>query len=390
VRFSLALQTFIAMILGFFVGIFWGKNLLFLGELSKTLIWIIKALSLPLIFFAILEGFLKSEFKGKGFSALILVSAINACCAITIALFIANTFSPGSYLALPKADLSESGWLRALGEQFSFSKIGNLITGTSLVILVSLVLGLVFRKESAAKNKLTQLSSWALSWLFRILEKIVLIIPLAVFGSVVKAIGTSGLSVASGLLAYFLACFFGMFLQIIIVYQVWISFFGKMSLKNFWKNAWEPAFHAFGVNSSLATLPLSLTAMEKLKVSAGSSRLSACIGTNFNNDGILLYEVVAALFLLQAYGIQLSISQQVFLAFISVIACLGVAGIPEAGIISLTIVLSSIGLPLEAIPILLSVDWFLARMRSFTNVLADITVGIAIDRLTGQGKFSRK
>lgn len=376
------------MLLGVFTGLIWGKDLLFLGNASKALILIIKALSLPLLFFAILDGFLKSEFKGKGFAALIFVAAINACCAICIALLIANFFTPGKYMPQAEVTLKEGSWLGALGRQFSLSQVGDLFTGTTLAILLSLFVGLLLRLMPRFRASASLITGWFLSRLFWIIEKVILLIPLAVFGAVVKAIGTSGLSVAAGLAAYFLACFSGMALQIGIVYQLWIVFLGRIQLSTFWKIAWEPAIYAFGVNSSLATLPVSLKAMEKLKVSPSSARLSACIGTNFNNDGILLYEVVAALFLLQAYGIHLSLSQQFLVAILSLIACLGVAGIPEAGIISLTIVLSSVGLPLEAIPILLSVDWFLARMRSFTNVLADITVGASIDRLTHQGKFS--
>ena len=158
----------------------------------------------------------------------------------------------------------------------------------------------------------------------------------------------------------------------------------------FWRVALEPALYAFGINSSLATLPITLKALEKLKVTPASARLSSCVGTNFNNDGILLYEVVAVLFIIQSYQIDLSLTSQVLIALISIVACIGVSGIPEAGIISLTLVLSSVGVPSEVIPILLSVDWFLARMRSFTNVLGDITVGVALDRLTSQGRFSKK
>lgn len=376
------------MLLGGITGVFWGKDLLFLGAVSKALILAIKALSLPLLFFAILDGFLKSEFKGKGFAALIFVAAINAFCAVSIALLIANVFIPGRFMPQAEATLKEGSWLGALGRQFSLSQIGDLFTGTTLVIFLSILTGLSMRLMPRFRSKASQMTSWCLTRLFWTIEKVILLIPLAVFGAVVKAIGTSGLSVASGLAAYFLACFSGMALQILLVYQAWIFFVIKIPLSTFWKVAWEPAVYAFGVNSSLATLPVSLRAMEKLKVSPSSARLSACIGTNFNNDGILLYEVVAALFLLQAYGIHLSLSHQFLVALLSLIACLGVAGIPEAGIISLTIVLSSLGLPLEAIPILLSVDWFLARMRSFTNVLADITVGALIDRLTHQGRFS--
>jgi Na+/H+-dicarboxylate symporter len=137
--------------------------------------------------------------------------------------------------------------------------------------------------------------------------------------------------------------------------------------------------NGFGVNSSLATLPLTLRALDRLGVSRASARLSAAVGTNFNNDGILLYEILAALLLAQAVHGVVPFVDQLGIAFMGLLATLGVAGIPEAGLIALTLVLSATGLPVEAIPIVLSVDWILGRARSAVNVVADMGVAIAID-----------
>ena len=391
---SLPAQTFLAMILGALVGYFFGPRLSFLGEFSRVLISVIKTISIPLLFLAINEGFLRSEFRGKGFIYLLFFSFFNACCAIFIALGISNIFHPGQWLSLNLPSHSSisgtQAWLAHLSEKLSLGGAQSLITGTTLIIFVSLGTGVLtlilrktfFRKKAVFFEKYAQALSQGLHLLFKVIDKIVLLLPLAVFCSMVKAVGLQGFSVAKGLLAYFLACGVGMVLHILITYQSWIFWYGGISLKKFWKIALEPALYAFGMNSSLATLPVTLRALEKLKISPSASRLSACVGTNFNNDGILLYEVVAALFLIQAYGLHLPLSSQLLVALISVVACIGVAGIPEAGIISLTIVLSSIGLPAEAIPFLLTVDWVLARMRSFTNVLGDMTVAILIDRAT--------
>jgi DAACS family dicarboxylate/amino acid:cation (Na+ or H+) symporter len=140
----------------------------------------------------------------------------------------------------------------------------------------------------------------------------------------------------------------------------------------------KPLVYAFGTNSSLATLPVTLNALDELQVPKSASRLGACIGTNFNNDGIILYEAMAVLFVAQALNIDLSLGEQIFAACISLAAAIGVAGVPEAGVVSLSLVLSAVGLPLEILPILLTVDWIVARMRSVTNVMSDVTVSIAI------------
>ena len=114
-----------------------------------------------------------------------------------------------------------------------------------------------------------------------------------------------------------------------------------------------------------------------------SARLAACVGTNLNNDGVTLYEAMAALFLAQALGYELSMGHQLLIVGASIMAGVGVAGIPEAGLIVLPLVLSAAGLPNQviaaAIPLIMSVDWILARVRSGVNVMSDMLVAILLD-----------
>jgi DAACS family dicarboxylate/amino acid:cation (Na+ or H+) symporter len=166
-----------------------------------------------------------------------------------------------------------------------------------------------------------------------------------------------------------------------LVYPVWIRVIGGIPLRRFWSEANKPVTYAFGTNSSLATVPVTLTALDALGVSKSASRLATCIGTNFNNDGILLYEAMAVLFVAQACGIELSLGEQIFAAVISLLAAIGVAGVPEAGVVSLALVLGAVGLPTELLQILLTVDWIVARIRSVVNVMSDMTVSIAVSRL---------
>jgi Na+/H+-dicarboxylate symporter len=136
-----------------------------------------------------------------------------------------------------------------------------------------------------------------------------------------------------------------------------------------------------GASSSLATLPITLRALTRMGVSDRSARMAACVGTNLNNDGILLYEAMAVLFVAQVHGIDLSLGQQLVAALSCLIAGIGIAGIPEAGLISLALVLATARLPLEILPLLLTVDWFLSRCRAMTNVTSDLLVAVVLDRL---------
>jgi Na+/H+-dicarboxylate symporter len=107
--------------------------------------------------------------------------------------------------------------------------------------------------------------------------------------------------------------------------------------------------------------------------------LGALVGSNFNNDGTALYEAMSALFIAQSLHLNLNLSQQLLVMLTSIFASVGAAGIPEAGLVTMTLVFNSVGLPTEYIAILLTVDWFLDRVRTAINVMGDMTVSCLVD-----------
>ncbi len=385
----LTLITFAAMIGGFILGTFF--NVPWLGSVSLGIVTLFRIAAIPLLFFAILDAILKLEIRVKGVGYLIVVTVINLAFAIFIALVLSHGFHAGRHMplnhdvpihllsTLPRlghGDLGEWALKLALFKQpmlivICFALLLGLATHAALTVMPRL---------SAATQGLTHVTQRSLSLCLSALSALVMLVPIAVFASVAKSTALYGTSFLGGLASYFLITVLGMVIHVGFVYQTWIWFFAKMSLLKFWHAAKEPVLYSFGINSSLATLPVTLRALETLGVSKGASRLSACLGTNFNNDGILLYEVVAVLFLAQAYGLSLSLSQDLLIALLAILAMFGVGGMPEAGIVSLTLVLGTVGMPVDAVPLLLGVDWIVARLRSSTNVLGDMTGAIVIDR----------
>jgi Na+/H+-dicarboxylate symporter len=118
---------------------------------------------------------------------------------------------------------------------------------------------------------------------------------------------------------------------------------------------------------------------EKVGVREESASMGALVGANFNNDGTALYEAMAALFVAQLIGQDLTLTQQLIVVLTSIIASVGAAGIPEAGLVTMTLVFSAVGLPIEYIALLLTVDWFLDRCRTTINVLGDVNVSCLLD-----------
>jgi Na+/H+-dicarboxylate symporter len=163
------------------------------------------------------------------------------------------------------------------------------------------------------------------------------------------------------------------------------SVVGKMPIKRYLGQGADAIIMAFSTNSSLVTVPVTLRCLtEKMGVSTRSARLSALIGTNLNNDGIILYEAMTALFLAQAIGFNLDITQQLLIVAAAVMVGVGISGIPEAGLIALPLVLSTIGLSeqlvIAIIPLIATIDWIIARVRSVVNVMSDMLVAILLDR----------
>ena len=119
-----------------------------------------------------------------------------------------------------------------------------------------------------------------------------------------------------------------------------------------------------------------------IKLRESSASMGALVGSNFNNDGTALYEAMSALFIAQILDLHLNLSQQFIIAITSIAASVGAAGIPEAGLVTMTMVFSAVGLPTEYIAVLLTVDWFLDRCRTVINVMGDITVSCLLDGST--------
>lgn len=145
---------------------------------------------------------------------------------------------------------------------------------------------------------------------------------------------------------------------------------------------------AFGTASSSATLPLTMECVRENKVDDRAVRFVVPLGSTVNMDGTALYEAAAVLFIAQAYGIDLSIGQQTIVFITATLAAIGAAGIPEAGLVTMIIVLNAVGLPLEGIGLLLAVDWFLDRFRTTVNVWGDAVGAAVIHRILPQSSAS--
>ncbi len=178
----------------------------------------------------------------------------------------------------------------------------------------------------------------------------------------------------------------GLLIHGLIVIPLILHFIGKQNVFSYARNIGTALTTAFSTSSSSATLPLTMEAViEENKVSPRTARFVLPLGATINMDGTALYEAVAAVFIAQSYGIELGFAQTVIIVLTATLAAVGAAGIPEAGLVTMVIVLKSVNLPIEGIALILVIDWFLDRCRTTVNVWGDAAGSAVIDRLENRG-----
>jgi Na+/H+-dicarboxylate symporter len=381
-----------AMLGGIVTGLLFGPHAAPLGELGAIVVRLLKALATPLVFFAIVDSLVHATLPARQGLRLLGVCLINTSVAGVLAVTLGTWLRPGVgvRVALPTEAHGPSGppprldLAAALGDIIPESVAGPFVNNQVLaVVLLAVIVGVALRRLRAQGSgvRVVELVGEGFALLTVLLGWVVDLVPLAVFGVLAKVVGTTGFGLFASLGKLVATVAFGLTVHVTVWYTSLLVLVARKNPWTFYRASSAALLTALSTGSSMATLPVTLKTLEgKLGVSPASARLAACIGTNFNNDGIMLYEVVAALFVAQLAGIHLTTAQTVTMAFTSALAAAGIAGVPEAGLITLSLVLHTSNLPVTALPVLLSVDWLLGRLRATTNVASDLTVATVLDR----------
>ena len=361
----------------------------------------LKALATPLVVLAILSAIVTNDIRGRQGARMMVYYLINTIVAITIGLVLSNVFHPGVGADLSKLPPSQTstpatpgknepkGLTRLLYELVPES-IGDSFARNHLaqLVMVTLALGIglaMIRDEQRKRGETSHQTvidfiTVGFDLLMRVLLWVVALVPLAVFGVIASKILREGLDSFKSLIWFIAVVLAGLALQV-IWYLIQLAIFGKMSPWRFLGGAAKVMATSFSTASTGATMPMTLKAlMGPLGVSRQSSQLAACVGTNFNNDGTALYQAAVVLFMAQALGRNMTLMDQLVIVLTTVVASIGAGNIPSGGFVTLPLIFAAVALPAEQIPLLLTVDWFLDRCRTTSNVLGDMTVAVLLDR----------
>ena len=383
----LYLRIVIALVLGLIVGILLGPKAAVLAVPGKLVLRLLGALAPALILAAIVHTFMTTQLGGPVAARLPRLLLLNTLVAITVGLTVANVIQPGQGAGLtPPQQHDETtktaNPLALFLENVPKSLLGPLGDDGKVigVIFIAVAFGMALRKERERPlGTVGHLVELFLESLIKILHWIIAIVPLAVFGIVASIVGTEGFAPFKALGIFVVSVLLALAIQA-GYYLLRIRFGSWVRPGELLRGGRDALVMAFSTASSTATMPVTYAALkERVGLREQSASMGALVGANFNNDGTALYEAMAALFIAQMIGMDLSFQQQLLVVLTSIVASVGAAGIPEAGLVTMTMVFTAVGLPVQYIPVLLTVDWFLDRCRTAINVMGDMNVSCLLD-----------
>ena len=388
-------QILIALILSVLFGYFVPGGIEYVAWMGDVFLRALKMVIIPLIFSSIISG-VTSMGEGKNLGRLGLKTISyylgTSTMAIITGLLVVNIVKPGLGVEMGFTQsvegLTESaGSVKDIFYRLIPDNIVDAMAQGSIlsVIFFAVIFGFFITKvEAKYKEPLTTFFDAVFEVMMKITLFIIKFTPLGIFGIVAKEVARNSeqlASIAGSLAIYSLCVFMALMIHAFISLPLIVRFIGKARPFAHMKNMITPLLTAFSTSSSSATLPLTMDALENNSgVSNKISSFTLPLGATINMDGTALYECVAAMFIAQVYGVELTLAQQALVVVTALLASIGAAGIPMAGLVMLTVVLTAVGLPLEGIGLILAVDRILDMIRTSVNVWSDSCGAVTIAR----------
>ena len=401
-RLSLTTWIFIALILGVLAGL----ALQGAPEIADTYIKpfgtiflnLIKMIVVPLVLFSIIAGVVSLDDVKKvgaiGGKTVLFYLATTAC-AVTLGLVFANLMNVGAGYTMPSGELSYEATeppslIDTIVNMFPSNFFQPMADATMLqVIVIAVVFGFGMIAAGKKAKPVIDICNAMSDVCIAIMRGIILVAPFGVFGLICPVIASNGIDVLRPLLWLIVVAYVAMIVQILLVYSGIIKIFARMNPLKFLKGEMPVMGFAFASASSVGTLPINMECTEKMDVSKEVTSFVLPLGATINMDGTAIYQGVCALFIANAYGIPLDLGQQVTIVLTCTLASVGTAGVPGAGLVMLTMVLQSVGLPVEGVALVAGIDRVLDMARTTVNITGDIACSAVVAATEGGLKPER-
>ncbi|RXJ98609.1 dicarboxylate/amino acid:cation symporter [Arcobacter sp. CECT 8986] len=380
-------KIFLGLILGLVTGLIFKDIAIYLKPLGTLFLNLIKMLIVPLIFVTLVSGITSmddlSKMKRVGLKTFFIYLATTAV-AITIGLAFGYIFEPGVGVSLVNNETIASKTAPSLVDTLlnivSTNPISSLAQGNILqIIFFAIVLGISI---NLAGNKAKPVKDFFSSFsevMFKMTDIVISFAPFGIFGLMAWVSASYGMDVLYSLLKVILCVYIASILHMVFTYGLSIKLISKLSIIKFFKGIFPAQMIAFTTTSSSGTLPVTTSnVVNNLGTSKSISSFVLPLGATINMDGTAIYQGVCAMFVAQAFGVDLTFSNMLTIILTSTLASIGTAGVPGAGLIMLTLVLTSVNLPLEGVAIIAGIDRILDMARTTVNVTGDAMVTVFV------------
>ena len=381
----------VGLILNFYVTNTFIKDLILIDNVfylgGNLFIKLMSMLVVPLVFCSIIVGVTSiSDIKKIGSigGRAILIYLLTTALAVSIALLIAGIIEPGiglnmTGLADPSNVTTNVTVTNTILDMIPDNPLNSLANGDMLpLIIFGVVVGFILAKlkeETATINKLFTEGNTVMMEMTNIVMKFA---PIGVFCLIAKTFATLGMDGLMPLSKYVACVLLALAVQAFIVYPTLLVIFTRLNPIKFFKKFFSVMLFAFSSSSSNATIPLNLEKLSEMGVSKEVSSFTIPLGATINMDGTAIMQGVVVMFAAQAYGIDLGLSALITVIFTAVMASIGTAGVPSVGLVTLNMVFASVGLPTDAIGIIMGIDHILDMIRSAVNVTGDAICTIIV------------
>lgn len=388
-------------LLGVLFGSFFPEPALRAGFLGELFLNALKMMVLPLIVTSLIVGMTQmGNVRALGSIGLktFFYYMVTTAIAVVVGMILVNWIRPGAGMHAFSGEVPE---MIKGKESFSFADVllgmihPNLVQAASElkilpIILASLLFGAALTTLEEKARSTIAVFEVLNEAVMQVVKWIIVFTPLGIFGLIAHRLAQAGGGEAFWHLLwqlgkYAFTVILGLIIHGVFILPAILWLFGGRRPLEYFSHLGKAIVTAFGTSSSSATLPLTMECVTKeAKISNRTASVVLPLGATVNMDGTALYEAVAAIFIAQTYGVVLGPGEQVIIFFTATLAAIGAAGIPEAGLVTMVMVLQAVGLPIEGIGIILAIDWFLDRCRTTVNVWGDAVGAAVIEKWEGK------
>ncbi len=393
-RMPLTYQIFIGMVVGLVLGSIVGGPIAtqWLKPFGDIFIRLIQMLVVPLVFITLVAGAASMgdlTRLGRVAVKILVLYIFTTLIAASIGIILGNVMQPGAGLAKGALKAPEVATAPSWGDffvnLFPSNPIAAMNSANMLqIIIFALFFGVAMSMAGERARALRELFDEANTVILRLVMVVMAYAPIGVAALMAWVAATYGLSILLPLAKYLVGVIVGVFLHGALIYGIIVAAIGGVNPLRFYQNALDFMLVAFSTCSSAATLPLNMEVAEtKMGVKREIFGFTLPLGATINMDGTAIYMGVATVLIAQFYGIALAPSQQFAVILTATVASIGAAGVPGAGLIMMSLVLTAVGLPLEGIAIIAGVDRIADMFRTTLNVTGDAACTIAVARSEG-------